>query len=197
MTVTQSDAIQAGFADAHRDAQQVFRRLLKAMSEPGETVTLHHHVGWGALSPAATAVLLTLVDHETPLWLEPRLAQDDVVTSLRFYTGVQLTSPAQAQFAVLGVNSQQPLASFNPGDELSPERSTTLVLEVDDLAGGLPLWLTGPGLAQARMIAPQLPVAVLDYWCSRPHAFPAGLDIILTCGASLLALPRTTQVEVC
>jgi alpha-D-ribose 1-methylphosphonate 5-triphosphate synthase subunit PhnH len=32
---------------------------------------------------------------------------------------------------------------------------------------------------------------------NRPRHFPLGLDFILACGNQLLAIPRTTHVEVC
>ncbi len=47
------------------------------------------------------------------------------------------------------------------------------------------------------MVAPQLPPALLDYLVNHPQRFPLGLDLILTCGERLLAIPRTTHVEVC
>ena len=60
----------ASFNHPVADAQRAFRRILKAMSEPGVMVSLPLQQGWGALSPAATALLLTLVDQESPVWLD-------------------------------------------------------------------------------------------------------------------------------
>lgn len=45
--------------------------------------------------------------------------------------------------------------------------------------------------------APQLPECILHELTERPHPFPLGIDLILTCGERLLAIPRTTHVEVC
>ena len=59
------------------------------------------------------------------------------------------------------------------------------------------LRLTGAGIAEERMIAPQLPECILHELTERPHPFPLGIDLILTCGERLLAIPRTTHVEVC
>ncbi len=47
------------------------------------------------------------------------------------------------------------------------------------------------------MIAPQLPECITDEFTDRPHSFPTGIDVILTCGDRALAIPRTTLVEVC
>ena len=59
------------------------------------------------------------------------------------------------------------------------------------------LRLTGAGIAEERMSAPQLPKCILHELTERPHPFPLGIDLILTCGERLLAIPRTTHVEVC
>ncbi|MCI4214768.1 phosphonate C-P lyase system protein PhnH [Dickeya dianthicola] len=187
----------AGFSYPWRDAQYTFRRILKAMSEPGVVVSLDHDNGWDGLSSSATAVVLTLMDRETPLWLDPVLSQEVLLSNLRFHTGVKLVEREAAAFALLPVSRELSLAGFAAGDEMAPENSATLVLEVPALGGGRALRLIGPGIAEARMIAPQLPASVLDYLEHRPHAFPAGLDFLFTCGSTLMALPRTTHVEVC
>ncbi|CDL37844.1 PhnH protein [Citrobacter freundii] len=65
--------LQTAFNLPVQDAQQSFRRLLKAMSEPGVIVALHQlKHGWQPLGLATTSVLLTLVDGDTPVWLARR-----------------------------------------------------------------------------------------------------------------------------
>ena len=58
-----------GFEDPVRDAQVTFRAVLDAMARPGRL----HHAGQNLTAPApldraTAAVLLTLIDNETPLW---------------------------------------------------------------------------------------------------------------------------------
>ncbi|WP_239954610.1 phosphonate C-P lyase system protein PhnH [Pantoea sp. Z09] len=187
----------ASFNHPVADAQRAFRRILKAMSEPGVMVSLPLAQGWGALSPAATAVLLTLVDQESPLWIEPQIDNAILRSNLRFHTGVPLSESRDAPFALSHASSSPCPADFAAGDNLAPEKSTTLIIEVPSLNGGLTLRLSGPGLREPRAIAPQLPESVLDYLRNRPHPFPQGVDLIFTCGEAMMALPRTTDVEVC
>lgn len=192
--------LETAFMLPVQDAQHSFRRLLKAMSEPGVIVALHQlKRGWQPLNIATTSVLLTLADNDTPVWLAAPLSNDIVSQSLRFHTNAPLVSqPEQATFAVTdeAISSEQ-LNALSTGTAVAPEAGATLILQVASLSGGRMLRLTGAGIAEERMIAPQLPECILHELTERPHPFPLGIDLILTCGERLLAIPRTTHVEVC
>lgn len=90
----------ASFNHPVADAQRAFRRILKAMSEPGVMVSLPLQQGWGALSPAATALLLTLVDQESPVWLDAEIDNEQLRNNLRFHTGAPITTQQDAPFAL-------------------------------------------------------------------------------------------------
>lgn len=164
-----------------QDAQHSFRRLLKAMSEPGVIVALHQlKRGWQPLNIATTSVLLTLADNDTPVWLSTPLNNDIVNQSLRFHTNAPLVSqPEQATFAVTdeAISSEQ-LNALSTGTAVAPEAGATLILQVASLSGGRMLRLTGAGIAEERMIAPQLPECILHELTERPHPFPLGIDLI-------------------
>ena len=165
--------LETAFMLPVQDAQHSFRRLLKAMSEPGVIVALHQlKRGWQPLNIATTSVLLTLADNDTPVWLAAPLSNDIVNQSLRFHTNASLVNqPEQATFAV----TDEAISS----EQLNALSTGTAVI------------------AEERMIAPQLPKCILHELTERPHPFPLGIDLILTCGERLLAIPRTTHVEVC
>ena len=192
--------LETAFTLPVQDAQHSFRRLLKAMSEPGVIVALHQlKHGWQPLNVATTSVLLTLADNDTPVWLSHALHNDIVSQSLRFHTNAPLVEqPQQATFAVSSdtISSEQ-LNALCEGSAVAPETSATLIVQVSSLSGGRMLRLTGAGIAEERMITPQLPNCILHELTERPHPFPLGVDLILTCGERLLAIPRTTHVEVC
>ncbi|BCG11116.1 MULTISPECIES: phosphonate C-P lyase system protein PhnH [Buttiauxella] len=183
-----------------QDAQQSFRRLLKAMSEPGVIVALHSlQHGWKPLNVASTSVLLTLADNDTPVWISDALSNDVTLQNVRFHTNAPISlTPEHAQFAVADAEiTAGQLNALAQGTDVAPDTSATLILQVPSLSGGRMLRLTGAGIREERMIAPQLPDCVIHELTERPHPFPLGIDLILTCGDRLLAIPRTTHVEVC
>lgn len=108
--------LETAFMLPVQDAQHSFRRLLKAMSEPGVIVALHQlKRGWQPLNIATTSVLLTLADNDTPVWLAAPLSNDIVNQSLRFHTNASLVNqPEQATFAVTdeAISSEQRNADF-------------------------------------------------------------------------------------
>ncbi len=184
--------LETAFMLPVQDAQHSFRRLLKAMSEPGVIVALHQlKRGWQPLNIATTSVLLTLADNDTPVWLSAPLSNDIVSQSLRFHTNTPLVSqPEQATFAVTdeAISSEQ-LNALSSGTAVAPEAGATLILQVASLSGGRMLRLTGAGIAEARMIAPQLPECILHELTERPHPFPLGIDLILTCRRAAAGYP--------
>lgn len=184
-----------GFGDPVHDAQATFRAVLDAMSHPGRPVELPVRVAAPApLGEAATAVVLTLCDAETPLWLDPILAAS--ADYLRFHCGMTLSPPDTADFALIGDAQAMPsLDTFALGSDEYPDRSTTLIVEVERLRTGPGLSLSGPGIVGTALLdAAGLPK---QFWAERHllgELFPRGLDVILTCGSRLAALPRTTRV---
>jgi alpha-D-ribose 1-methylphosphonate 5-triphosphate synthase subunit PhnH len=191
--------LTAGLADHVRDSQRVFRAVLDAMSHPGRVV----HVAVPAETPppldgATAAFCLALVDLETPLWLDVAARTPEVAGYLRFHCGCPVVeNAARARFALVADPRRAPaLEIFDPGREDFPEESATLVVQVDALVPGTGRRLVGPGIdGEARLAASGVPAAFWDD-LRRNHAlFPRGLDVVLTSGRSMAALPRTTRVD--
>ena len=187
-----------GFADPVDQSQRLFRRVPEAMAQPGRVVTMDapEAVPPGPLGRAAIGVGLTLLDFETPVWLDAAAA--GAAAHFRFHCNCpRATQPDQAGFAFIGAPSTLPaLDSFALGSDAYPDRSTTLVLEVAALAEAGGLLLTGPGIrATARLRVAGLRAGFWTERAALAPLFPRGLDVILTCGDRLAALPRTTRVE--
>ncbi|MEQ8346463.1 MAG: phosphonate C-P lyase system protein PhnH [Sneathiellaceae bacterium] len=190
---------RAGLADPVFDAQALFRGVMQAMARPGSC----RRVPVAAeapppLQPAVAALALALLDADTALWLDPPLAAvAEVGAWLRFHTGTRVVvQPAAAGFALIADPAGlPPLDGFAQGNADYPDRSATLLLQLDGLTGGLPLVLTGPGLAAPAQLAPwPLPPDFVARMAANRAGFPLGVDLILAAGDRVAALPRSTAV---
>jgi alpha-D-ribose 1-methylphosphonate 5-triphosphate synthase subunit PhnH len=190
--------IAAGFSDPVFQSQGAFRALLSALSEPGT----RHEIARETPAPdgldgAAATALLTLADYETPIWLAAGLRDGSAGAWLRFHCGAALVDePADASFAVISGEDAGPLLSdFNPGHDQFPDRSTTVIVSCAALDGGPEVTLSGPGIAGTRMIAPR--GLRPGFWAevdANAELYPLGVDLILSCGDTLIGLPRSTQI---
>lgn len=187
-----------GFVDAVAEAQRVFRLALDAMAHPGRVVVLPPDilpVNESGLADAAAALALTLLDFETPVWLDGAVRR--AAAFLRFHCGSPaVTEPKASRFAFAADPAAlPPVTTFDLGSDDYPDRSTTLILEVPELRADGALTLTGPGIRDRTSLYVGLEAA---FWRERAELatlFPLGLDIVLTCRRRLAALPRTTAVE--
>ena len=84
-------SVRSGLADPVLDAQRIFRGVLDAMAHPGRIVFLPPPPEPPApLVPATAAIALTLLDYETPIWLDHRARTEEVIAYLRFHCGAPL-----------------------------------------------------------------------------------------------------------
>src|SRR5690242_9130223 len=183
-----------GFADPVTDAQATFRAVLDAMARPGTIYRAGEHLAAPApLDRVTAAVLLTLVDHETPLWVDAAAAP--ACGWLAFHCGAALVQePHAAHFAV--ALSLPDLAQFSAGSHEAPEGSATVILQVPALASGTRYRLSGPGLRESKVLFVNgLPPHFVAQWQQNRALFPRGVDIILCAGTTLTALPRSVSIE--
>ena len=202
---SQSQSAQAmqdllpAWQDTVQDAQLVFRSLLTALSEPGSIQRLKVELTAPApLHMATAAACLALMDFETTAWLADELDTDAVRTYLRFHCGLPLVAEAaQANFAVLSTPlAELDLNSYAQGSMGYPDKSATLLIQVDDLENGPHYWLSGPGIKDtAAFRVSGLPDDFADKWQQNFLAFPLGVDVIFCCGNQVLGLPRTSRMS--
>ncbi|MCM2561296.1 phosphonate C-P lyase system protein PhnH [Lutimaribacter sp. EGI FJ00015] len=186
----QAQTLEGGFANPPADAAHAFRGVMEAMARPG---TLHQLAGAtppAPLSAAAGAVLLTLCDTETPLYLAGDADCAAVRAWVAFHTGAPLADAANCAFAIGTWQALAPLSGFPVGTPDYPDRSATLIVECDtlDTKGAT---LTGPGIRDSAALSLPDPQAFRD----NAARFPLGLDFLFTCGDRVAALPRTTRVR--
>lgn len=197
---TDTLAFAGGFDRPVFEAQAAFRTLMDCMTRPGTIGRIEATVAPPApLSATAGAVALTLCDHDTTVWLTSALSRSALPGWLAFNAGAILTDERQnARFAFVEKGAMLPnLCLFAQGTQEYPDRSTTLIVEIDAFEGGRPLVLKGPGIRTQEEIAPLgLPDMFPHFWSENRQGFPRGVDLILVAGDGILCLPRTTILRV-
>ncbi|HHC29361.1 MAG TPA: phosphonate C-P lyase system protein PhnH [Rhodobacterales bacterium] len=184
------DVLTGGFETPPVQSARAFRAALSALARPGRIEEIEGGVAPAPVSPAAATLLLTLCDGETPIFLAPGHDTEALRDWIAFHIGAPIVAPAQAMFALGRWEALQPLSAFPLGSSEYPDRSATLIVEMDELtAQGARL--TGPGIeTEARLSLPE----VAAFQANRA-GFPLGLDFFFTCDNRLAALPRSTKVE--
>ena len=183
-------------ADAVLDRQRTFRLTLQAMARPGLIAEVDaREAAPEPMAAASAALALTLFDDDTPVWLDAAAATEPVREFLSFQCGCPIIDdPQQAAFA-LAAGDTPSLHDFAVGTDEFPESSTTVILQVDRLAAGREVILSGPGIDGTASIAdPGLPAALWREWAELSALYPCGVDLILVHGRSLCCLPRTVRV---
>jgi alpha-D-ribose 1-methylphosphonate 5-triphosphate synthase subunit PhnH len=188
-----NEGLDAGFADPVHEAQSCFRAVLDAMSHPGRIAQVSGVRAPSTICVAAGAILLTLVDHETPLWLDPNA--EPARKWIEFHCGVPIvTKPDKCAFAL--ALSLPDLNRLPAGTHESPETSATVICHVKSFDNGKHFRLTGPGLREtASLTVDGLPRDFVMIWRRNHALFPRGIDLILCAGDRLTALPRTVSIE--
>ena len=185
-------ALAGGFAAPPLDAARAFRACLEAVARPG---TIHRVAGAAPpapLSPALGAVILVLCDPDAPLHLAGAADAEAVRAWVAFHAGAPLVPRAACAFAAGPWEALLPLAGYPLGTAERPERSATLIAEVERLApeGAR---LEGPGIEREARLS--VPAGLLAARAGLGAPYPMGLDLLLCAGDRIAALPRTTRVR--
>ena len=191
--------MRPGLADPVLDSQRVFRGVLDAMANPGRVIAIAPEgPPLPPLNGASLAICLALMDLETPIWLDAAGRTTDVMTHLRFHCGCRIVDePAHARFALVVDAMEMPaLDRFDAGTDEYPDRSATVIVQARTLIAGAGRRLAGPGIeSEASLAAGGLAVGFWPDFRANRERFPRGVDVLLTTGGSVAALPRTTRVE--
>src|ERR1700724_3627028 len=191
--------LPAGFADKVLSAQSTFRSVMDAMARPGSVQRIAAAAGApAAMMRGTAAIALTLFDHDTPLWLDPRMSEtSDVAKWLKFHTGAPVIADSSiCSFALIGEARALPaLERFAFGTNEYPDRSTTLILQVESLTEGSQFELRGPGIdGTAALQAMIQPTDLFDRLAINAALFPRGIDVVLVADDAIVAIPRTTRL---
>ena len=178
--------------------QQNYRAVLDAMSRPGRYQTLSIDRGDDDHNePALIALLASLLDQTVSLADPDKLISQEHMLLLQ----AQFDQPEQADF-ILCRGTERP--NFQPklGTLPSPEHSATIVILLEKIARSnehceLTLQIQGPGIDGIELSGI---TGLNEQWLSARAQwvsnFPLGVDLILVDDSGLVALPRTSKVEI-
>ncbi|MDH6260298.1 phosphonate C-P lyase system protein PhnH [Bradyrhizobium sp. BR13661] len=188
-----------GFVDKVLSAQSTFRSVMDAMARPGAVQRIVPMAGTaGPMMRGVAAIALTLFDHDTPLWLDPRMSEStDVLKWLKFHTGAPVIQDSSiAAFALISDGVLLPdLQRFALGTNEYPDRSTTVIIQVESLDFGRSFELRGPGIdGVATLQASFKPFDLFELLRINETLFPRGIDVVLVADDAVVAIPRTIRV---
>ena len=191
--------LPAGFADKVLSAQSTFRSVMDAMARPGTVQRIVAAIGApAAMMRGTAAIALTLFDQDTPLWLDPQISgTSDVTKWLKFHTGAPVIADSSVcSFALVGDARALPgLDRFAFGSHEYPDRSTTLILQVESLTQGPVLELRGPGIDGTAVLRAAIqPADLFARLEINRTLFPRGIDVVLVHDDTIVAIPRTTRL---
>ena len=168
---------------AEKTAHQSFRALMLALAQPGEPQRLPE--------PGLAAAGECLLDLEVGFF-----SSDAALQRRLSLTGAQCKPAEQADYLFLSAEESLGIAQkAKTGDMIYPDQAAMIFLAVR-FGHGQPLTLTGPGIPVTRTI--DIDDVPSSFWQDRAQAcqYPRGWDLLLIDGATVVGLPRSTQVEV-
>ncbi len=179
-------------------SQAAFRAVMECFARPGEIRTIDGVAAPAPLAPATAALVQSLADYETPIWLDQPFTRTPAVSNwIRFQTGAPLVKEMRdAAFALIGNPNDLPdFAQFALGNEEYPDRSTTLILQIERF-NGRGFAIEGPGINGMRMFAAEpLPDNFVERLTANRELFPRGVDLVLVAGKQVMALPRSVRIS--
>ncbi|SNY92857.1 alpha-D-ribose 1-methylphosphonate 5-triphosphate synthase subunit PhnH [Cohaesibacter sp. ES.047] len=196
--VTQG-AMQGGLGEPVLQSQRIFRVIMEAMARPGKIMPVATDAMPPLpLMPLAAAVLYTVSDADTPIWMdEPLAGEQSVADWLTFHVGCPIVQdPAFATFALISDAEGMPfLDVFSKGLQDYPDQSATLILQVESLKVSAGWELRGPGIKDRHALSVE-PISphFLDQWRANHALYPRGADVILVAPDAIACLPRTTTI---
>ncbi|MDO6765124.1 phosphonate C-P lyase system protein PhnH [Agarivorans sp. 1_MG-2023] len=193
--------IESGFIDGIHNAQQCFRYILKALSEPGTVVTLNKHPGFSPLNAAASQIIMSLCDQQTGVYLSSALAEsrdglEQAWHNLAFHNGVSSTPMEEADYLVVSGIEDLNLQRVKAGTDASPELSASVLVQTTGFDKGPRFRLSGPGIKHSvELQLGELSDSLVNYLLKPSHRYPLGIDFMFCHQQSLVAISRTTKLE--
>ncbi|CEA03538.1 Alpha-D-ribose 1-methylphosphonate 5-triphosphate synthase subunit PhnH [Jeotgalicoccus saudimassiliensis] len=177
--------------------QQVYRQLVNASSRPGHIENIAEDVkNYSDFSDAALLTAMTLFDNEISFFSKDKTMRKE----LKVLTGaIPNKDHTTADFIVTKEADlkDEYFTEVMKGILISPEKSATLIIDVETVGEGTLYSLRGPGIKTETKVS----LSLDSHWIKLRNdickEFPLGIDLILTDKHNnTVIIPRTTKVEV-
>ena len=180
--------LEGGFASASEDSARIFRSALNAMARPGQIEAVRIAPP-SPRSAAAGALLLTLADRETPVFLAGAYDCAGLREWLAFHTGASFVGRMEAAFAVGTWSDLAPIDAYRTGTSEYPDRAVTLIVEMDELSRQR-CAASGPGIESHA----SLNLLTQMFSNSTPRASRLASTCALVAGGNNMAALRSTRL---
>ncbi|CAD2081595.1 phosphonate C-P lyase system protein PhnH [Jeotgalicoccus coquinae] len=177
--------------------QQVYRQLINASSRPGHTENISEEVkNYSDFSDAALLAAMTLFDNEISFFSKDKTMRKE----LKVLTGgIPNKDHTTADFIISKAADlkKKYFREVMKGILISPEKSATLIIDLNSIGEGTEYSLTGPGIKDETNIKLSLDSSWMELRNEVCKEFPLGIDLVLTDKQNnLVIIPRTTKAEV-
>lgn len=184
--------------------QQIYRKLVDAMSRPGKIQSVADVENSNSHSfdcyEATAGVLVTLLDQEVTYSV---ISEDsvNVSTMITAYTLAKEVPVEEADFIIVLEDApiseiEEALTKCKVGTLRDPHQSSTWIIESPNLAAGNELQLKGPGIETEAALQLHFPEKFWEIRADLLKEFPLGIDLVFTNDhKQLVCMPRTTNVE--
>lgn len=193
-----ANALCRPFADPVADASRLFRAFLTALSQPGRVVPAFGPGEYPTtLGGTGFGAALTLLDPDTPVYLSPRIGDEQARTNLRFHCGCPIVSnPADAAFAFMTLpEAEIVLSKLSIGTPDYPDSSATALILVDGFTNDDSARLTGPGIFKYKTLGLEAPREIWTELRKNADRYPLGFDTVFIGNGEIVGLPRSTKID--
>jgi alpha-D-ribose 1-methylphosphonate 5-triphosphate synthase subunit PhnH len=176
--------------------QRLFRALMQAMSNPGMIVPVEKQPETTLLQ----SICETLLDHEVLLAVVGQGVDTNFINDIRMFCACRCVPIENADYVVVfGGSSGGQLINISVGTPEQPDRGATVIYPVDHLnaRGRVKITLNGPGIRkESEIFLDGVDAQELELARQLNSRFPLGIDLLFCDSESVLALPRSTRMEI-
>ncbi|MEC1177913.1 phosphonate C-P lyase system protein PhnH [Metasolibacillus meyeri] len=179
--------------------QRAFRTLLDCFARPGTVGELEREYVVNGLYAETVTVCMSLLDGEVSF--QTATEYQDINQSIRALTGGQIKPLEQADFIIIphGTEKEQLLKAVEAakvGDLIDPQKSATIMIELDGITPAIMAQLSGPGIKKLEMVELAVYKEFIELRTNKNKEFPLGIDcILIERSGRVIALPRTTSMN--